>query len=208
MVRLDDYERSAMSDGAAIRFHEKLVLGLGVPIAVGLAGLALSSMFLVPAALLAGQGRVAGAVLCGALGAIVAVGVAVLGILAGVSRVLVTEHALHVQFGVAKRTIPLGSILSTETGERTAAMARYRARADLTTGAVGSPILTIRFTNDEGEEESISVSTKDPDALRAALGRPRSAVRARIAEDVEAGDAPAEDELESTGRRARPSGRG
>lgn len=199
MAPLDDYERSAMTDGAGIRFHEKIVLGLGVPIAVGLAGLLLSSMLFVPAALLAGQGRVVGAVLCAALGAIVAAGIAVLGILAGVSRVLVTGRALHVQFGVAKRAIPLGSILSVERGERTAAMARYRARADLTAGAVGSPVLTIRFTNDKGAEESISVSTKDPEALRAALGRPRSAAPTRIAEGVEAADAGAEGEGEGEG---------
>ena len=197
MAPLDDYERSAMADGAEVRFHEKTVLGLGVPVAVGLAGVLFSSAFFVPAAILAGQGRMAVAILCGALGAVVAAVIAVLGILAGVSRVIVTGRALHVQVGVAKRAIPLGSLLSIERGERTVAMARHRARDDLTTGSVGSPVLTIRFTNDKGAEESIAVSTKDPDALRAALGRepPRAAVRARIAEDVGAGDASTEDEL-------------
>ncbi len=31
MAPLDDYERLAMADGAEVRFHEKTVLGLGVP---------------------------------------------------------------------------------------------------------------------------------------------------------------------------------
>ena len=193
-MALDDYERSAMSDGAEVRFHEKTVLGLGVPVAVGLAGLLFSSMLLAPAASLAGQGRMGLAVFFGALGVIVAAGIAVLGVLAAVARVIVTGRALHVQAGVARRTIPLGSILSVETGERTAAMAQLRARHDLTVGAVGSPVLTIRFTNEKGVEESILVSTRDPAALAAALGQAphRNAVRVRIARD--ASDASAEDE--------------
>jgi hypothetical protein len=120
MAPLDDYERSAMSDGAAVRFHDKGVHGLGVPIAVGLGGVLLSSMFFVPTPFVAPQGRIGAAIVFGGVGALLAAGVALLGVLAGVKRVIVTGRALRLQIGVTRRAIPLGSIRAVERSGRTA----------------------------------------------------------------------------------------
>jgi len=152
---VDDLERSAMHDGSPVRFWEKLVSRgsaaavavIGGLIAVGGIGQGFFMPELLPGLLVGAAGVTLGGLL------------ALLGVAGGVARTVVTDKALHVQAGLRFLDIPLEDVREVQTGLRERA---YRARHDVSTLPIGTPTVTVRFTQD-GEERGETRTAPRPE---------------------------------------------
>ncbi|MFO0708229.1 MAG: hypothetical protein U0353_00230 [Sandaracinus sp.] len=216
----DEYEKKFMEAGETVRHRDKVVWRWGLPLLGGfsLLALALAIMDFTLAASQAGSGALVGA----GVGVLLLFASGVLGFTAAtltVLRTVVTDRAVHVQYGLWGPTIPLDAIDSVE-------IAKYdwtrfggwglRGTGDeraFTIQGHDEATLCIRW-REGGALKTTWISTDDPGNTALAIERARAAQKAgprvRVAFDESPPDAAeaSESDASSDARDERDTSRG